>query len=167
MDHSRAPMLEALRDFHRRRDVSFGAPGHRQGRGIDPRFAPATTFDFGASDSHRITARFTHSDRQDTAVVLVACLQALVEDARTVASPHPVRLPSAQGLELETVMRPRDAFFADVEQVPIDQAAGHRPRRAHHRRGGGPPHQRRRRGMLIPEAADPELKSLRVVACGE
>src|SRR3954469_4444558 len=37
MDHSRAPMLEALQDFWARNDVVFGPPGHRQGRGIDPR----------------------------------------------------------------------------------------------------------------------------------
>src|SRR3954454_14691015 len=37
MDHSRAPMLQALRDFRVRNDVVFGPPGHRQGRGVDPR----------------------------------------------------------------------------------------------------------------------------------
>src|SRR4051812_17408668 len=37
MDHARAPMLEALAEFRRRGDVSFGAPGHRQGRGVDQR----------------------------------------------------------------------------------------------------------------------------------
>ncbi|MBP2325254.1 arginine/lysine/ornithine decarboxylase [Kibdelosporangium banguiense] len=37
MDHSRAPVLEALRDYHERGFVPFNAPGHKQGRGIDPR----------------------------------------------------------------------------------------------------------------------------------
>src|SRR3954453_20564544 len=37
MDHSRAPVLEALEEFRRRRDVVYGPPGHRQGRGVDPR----------------------------------------------------------------------------------------------------------------------------------
>ncbi|MFE5208962.1 aminotransferase class I/II-fold pyridoxal phosphate-dependent enzyme [Streptomyces sp. NPDC056600] len=37
MDHSRVPVLEALEDFRRRGDVVFGPPGHRQGRGADPR----------------------------------------------------------------------------------------------------------------------------------
>src|SRR3954453_9651625 len=37
MDHSRAPVLEALQEFRRRGDVVFGPPGHRQGRGVDPR----------------------------------------------------------------------------------------------------------------------------------
>src|SRR3954453_11219642 len=37
MDHTRAPVLEAITEFRRRGDVAFGPPGHRQGRGIDPR----------------------------------------------------------------------------------------------------------------------------------
>ena len=37
MDHSRVPVLEALEEFRRRGDVSFGPPSHRQGKGADPR----------------------------------------------------------------------------------------------------------------------------------
>src|SRR3954447_16678312 len=37
MDHSRVPVLESLEEFRRRGDVVFGPPGHRQGRGADPR----------------------------------------------------------------------------------------------------------------------------------
>jgi arginine/lysine/ornithine decarboxylase len=37
MDHSRAPVLEALADFRHRGDVVYGPPGHRQGRGVEPR----------------------------------------------------------------------------------------------------------------------------------
>src|SRR4051812_37483183 len=37
MDHSRVPVLEALQAFRDRADVTFGPPGHRQGRGVDPR----------------------------------------------------------------------------------------------------------------------------------
>src|SRR3954469_25598013 len=37
MDHSRTPVLEALQAFRRRGDVVYGPPGHRQGRGADPR----------------------------------------------------------------------------------------------------------------------------------
>src|SRR3954462_7031553 len=37
MDHSRVPVLEALEEFRRRGDVVFGPPGHKQGRGTDPR----------------------------------------------------------------------------------------------------------------------------------
>jgi arginine decarboxylase len=37
MDHHRAPVLEAMVAFRSRGDVVFGPPGHRQGRGVDPR----------------------------------------------------------------------------------------------------------------------------------
>src|SRR3954469_11514303 len=37
MDHSRTPILESITEFRRRQDVVFGPPGHRQGRGADPR----------------------------------------------------------------------------------------------------------------------------------
>lgn len=37
MDHSRAPVLEALAEFHRRGIIVYGPPGHKQGRGTDPR----------------------------------------------------------------------------------------------------------------------------------
>lgn len=37
MDHSRAPLLDALADYHRRDRYGFSPPGHRQGRGADER----------------------------------------------------------------------------------------------------------------------------------
>ena len=37
MDHGRAPVLEALREYHDLDRYGFTPPGHRQGRGIDPR----------------------------------------------------------------------------------------------------------------------------------
>src|SRR3954453_19094354 len=37
MDHLRTPILDAITEFRRRQDVVFGPPGHRQGRGVDPR----------------------------------------------------------------------------------------------------------------------------------
>jgi arginine decarboxylase len=37
MDHSAAPILEALADYHARDRYGFTPPGHRQGRGADPR----------------------------------------------------------------------------------------------------------------------------------
>jgi arginine decarboxylase len=136
--------------------------------------------DFGASDSHRISARFTHSDGPDTADVLVRCLGTIADEASRLDAPKPVVLPSPGGLELETVMRPRDAFFAPVEQVAVERAAGRIAAEmvspyppgvpviapgeritaevVEHLRSGAAA------GMLIPEAADPELKSLRVVA---
>ena len=37
MDQSRAPLLEALADYHRSERYGFSPPGHRQGRGTDER----------------------------------------------------------------------------------------------------------------------------------
>ena len=36
VDHTRAPVLDALLAFRRRGDAVFGPPGHRQGRAVDP-----------------------------------------------------------------------------------------------------------------------------------
>lgn len=36
-DHSRAPLLDAIADYHRQDRYGFTPPGHRQGRGADPR----------------------------------------------------------------------------------------------------------------------------------
>ncbi|MFI0480337.1 aminotransferase class I/II-fold pyridoxal phosphate-dependent enzyme [Actinomadura sp. 9N215] len=37
MDHSQAPVLDALAAYHREGQVPFTPPGHKQGRGADPR----------------------------------------------------------------------------------------------------------------------------------
>src|SRR3954467_1374530 len=50
MDHSRAPVLEALEEFRRRRDVVYGPPGHKQGRGADPRVVEVVGESVFASD---------------------------------------------------------------------------------------------------------------------
>jgi arginine decarboxylase len=50
MDHSKAPVLEALRDYHRTGYVPFNAPGHKQGRGIDPRVLDVVGADVFKSD---------------------------------------------------------------------------------------------------------------------
>src|SRR3954466_11240801 len=50
MDHSRVPVLEALQAFRRRGDVVFGPPGHKQGRGTDPRVLEVLGRDLFAAD---------------------------------------------------------------------------------------------------------------------
>ncbi len=37
MDHSQAPLLEAVAEYHQLERYGFTPPGHRQGRGADPR----------------------------------------------------------------------------------------------------------------------------------
>jgi arginine/lysine/ornithine decarboxylase len=79
---------------------------------------------FGAADSCRMTARLTHSDDARTGEALVNVLRAVVQDAQGLESSGTVDYPSAEGLQLEQVMLPREAFFAEAEQVPVDKAAG-------------------------------------------
>jgi arginine decarboxylase len=136
--------------------------------------------DIGSADACHISARLTHGDDDETERRLVEALGALVEDAESIEKPPPVNLPGPQGLELENVMSPRDAFFGRVEQVPVSDAAG---RIAAEMISPYPPGvpvlapgERINRealdylttgvaaGMLIPDAADPSLKTLRVVA---
>ncbi|MEU0039215.1 ornithine decarboxylase, partial [Streptomyces sp. NPDC006333] len=37
MDHSTAPVLDALTTYHAQDQLPFTPPGHKQGRGADPR----------------------------------------------------------------------------------------------------------------------------------
>ncbi len=136
--------------------------------------------DIASADACRISVRLTHGDDDGTVDRLISALQALVEAAPAMERQAPVDLPTPRSLELETVMRPRDAFFARVEQVPIDQAVG---RVAAEMVSPYPPgvpvvtpgeqvNQQVvdyltsgvKAGMLVPDAADPELTTLRVVA---
>ena len=135
--------------------------------------------DFGAADSCRINARITHANDAESINLLVATVRALASDAESAEKPPLVDFPSSQGLELETVMLPRDAFFAAVEQVPADEAIGRiAAEMVTPYPPGVPvlaPGERISReavdylrsgvaaGMLIPEAADPDVNTLRVV----
>lgn len=50
LDHSRAPVLEALEAYHARRYLPFTPPGHKQGRGADPRVLEVMGRDVFRSD---------------------------------------------------------------------------------------------------------------------
>jgi len=50
MDQSQAPVLEALEVFRRRGALLFAPPGHKQGRGVDPRVLKALGSDVFADD---------------------------------------------------------------------------------------------------------------------
>ncbi|PFW98485.1 Arginine decarboxylase [Nocardia farcinica] len=135
--------------------------------------------DVGLSDHRRILATLSLADDDETITTLVDAVAAWREQLAEPA-PHHIRLPEPDELQLESVMLPRDAFFGRVETVPIEEAPGricaeqitpyppgipaalpgellNRPvveylRSAHEA------------GMNIPDAADSELKTLRVVA---
>jgi arginine/lysine/ornithine decarboxylase len=136
--------------------------------------------DVGSSDTCRITASITHADDDETEKVLLGALEALVDGADAMERRTPVRLPEPRALELEQAMLPREAFFAEVDHVPAERAAG---RIAAEMISPYPPgvpviapgevvteealdylRSGVEHGVLIPDAADPTVRTLRVVA---
>ncbi len=157
-------------------DVSAtGATGYaaadwlREHRGID----------VGLSDHRRVLASLSMADTAERIDQLVRAMtdwRAQVGDP----APHGIRLPSPNELQLESVMLPRDAFFGPTDMVPVEDAAG---RIAAEQLTPYPPgipavvpgecldaavleylRTGVEAGMNVPDAADPELKTIRVVA---
>jgi arginine decarboxylase len=135
--------------------------------------------DVGLNDHRRIEATMSMSDDEDTAGRLVDALQKLVTAAPDLPAPSPVKLPSAADLEMETVHLPREAFFGPVEVVPAEEAAG---RIAAEQITPYPPgipailpgekingavieylRTGVEAGMVLPDPADPSMKTVRVV----
>ncbi|MEU3778215.1 ornithine decarboxylase [Streptomyces sp. NPDC032472] len=136
--------------------------------------------DVGGSDTCRISASITHADDDRTEEILLSALRALVDAADSIAARSPVRLPKPAALELEQAMRPRDAFFAEVEHVPAERAAGRVSAESVSPYPPGVPviapgeviteevvdylRSGVEHGVLVPDAADPSVRTLRVVA---
>ena len=78
----------------------------------------------GLSDHRRIVAILTVADDDHTASVLVDALRELTQAAERMKRPSAIDLPRPDELELRTVMLPRDAFFGETEQVDVDKAVG-------------------------------------------
>ncbi|OBH08130.1 aminotransferase class I/II-fold pyridoxal phosphate-dependent enzyme [Mycobacterium sp. E3247] len=136
--------------------------------------------DTGMSDHRRILATLSMADDYDTAGRLVDALTDWRKAADGFDPPPPIDLPSPEQLQLETVCLPRDAFFGRVETVPTDRAAG---RVAAEQCTPYPPGipavvpgerlndavldylcSGVRAGMNVPDAADPSLRTIRVLA---
>ncbi|MFF7645739.1 aminotransferase class I/II-fold pyridoxal phosphate-dependent enzyme [Streptomyces canus] len=136
--------------------------------------------DVGGSDTCRISASITHADDNETEKTLLDALRALTEGAESIEHRPPVRLPEPSALELEQAMLPREAFFAEVEHVPAERAAGRiAAEMISPYPPGGPAiapgevitdavldylRSGVEHGVLIPDAADPSVRTLRVVA---
>lgn len=136
--------------------------------------------DMGMSDHRRTLATMSYADDDRTADMLIEAIgdwRAQLTDAH---SPHEIYLPTPQELQLDTAILPRDAFFGNTEMVPVAEAAG---RVAAEQLTPYPPGipvvvpgERLDRGVLdylrtgheiglnIPDATDPEMKMIRVVA---
>lgn len=136
--------------------------------------------DVGLNDHRRIEATLSQSDDDQTTGRLLAGLRQLIEAAPQMPEPTPVRLPEPGDLEMETVMLPRDAFFGPVENVPVEEAPG---RIAAEQITPYPPgipailpgekinravidylRTGAAAGMVLPDPADPSMKTVRVVA---
>lgn len=135
--------------------------------------------DVGLSDHRRIMATMSMADDDESAQRLTDALHALIEAAPALPSPPAVALPSPGDLELETVVLPRDAFFGPTEDVPARDAVG---RIAAEQITPYPPGipvlvpgerinaavvdyliSGLQAGMVLPDPADPSLKTIRVV----
>ncbi|GAA4883434.1 ornithine decarboxylase [Kitasatospora terrestris] len=129
-------------------------------------------------DHRRISAQLTHADDTTSTEPLLAALAELVDVAADLGPTPEVHLPSPAELRLDQVMLPRDAFFGPTEQVPVEKAAG---RIAAEMITPYPPGipaalpgerlnedvleyltSGLRAGMLIPDAADSKLHTVRV-----
>ena len=132
----------------------------------------------GLSDHRRILAQLTFADTPERTDRLVSALGDLTRTS--LPAPSSVVLPEPRDLELEQVMLPREAFFAAQETVPVEEAAD---RIAAEQVTPYPPgipvilpgerisagvidylRSGKTATMVIPDAADPSLKSIRVVA---
>jgi arginine/lysine/ornithine decarboxylase len=98
MDHSRVPVLEALQEFRRRGDVVFGPPGHKQGRGTDPRVAEVLGLDVFRSDVLSLNGL---DDRRQSQGVLEQA-QELMADA--VGAEHAFFSTCGSSLSVKTAM---------------------------------------------------------------
>ena len=77
MDHSQAPVLDALVAYHSRGEIPFTPPGHKQGRGADPRVLAVLGEALFRSD---VLATAGLDDRRSSAG-LVQLAQELMADA--------------------------------------------------------------------------------------
>ncbi|MER6563767.1 ornithine decarboxylase [Streptomyces sp. NPDC001027] len=136
--------------------------------------------DVGSSDTCRISAQITHADDDRTESLLIDSLRRLADRAGTLESRPAVRLPDPQALELEQAVLPRTAFFAEAEHVPAERAVGRVSAETLSPYPPGVPvlapgevitrevvdylRTGVAAGMLVPDAADPSLDTLRVTA---
>jgi arginine decarboxylase len=135
--------------------------------------------DLHLSDHARITATLSIADDESTTRRLIGALRRLVDAAGELPKPKPVKIPDPPELELETVTRPRDAFFSQFEDVKAKNAAG---RIAAEQITPYPPgipvilpgeritepvieylQSGLAAGMTLPDPADPSLKTIRVM----
>ncbi|NAZ85562.1 aminotransferase class I/II-fold pyridoxal phosphate-dependent enzyme [Kineococcus indalonis] len=136
--------------------------------------------DVGSADACRIGVRLTHAEDDASEELLARSLRRLAAEAGDLERQPATRLPSPGSLELQNAMTPREAFFGRVEQVPIAEAVGRvvaelvspyppgvpvlAPGEVVSREAVEYLTSGVAAGMLVPDAADPSVGTLRVVA---
>ncbi|MGW0186380.1 aminotransferase class I/II-fold pyridoxal phosphate-dependent enzyme [Streptomyces sp. NPDC003362] len=132
------------------------------------------------TDHRRIGVQLTHADDRETAGELLSALKELVRAVPELGEAPRVAVPEPAELRMAQDMLPRDAFFGPAEAVPLAEADG---RIAAEMITPYPPGipavlpgerlrepvlrylaTGREAGMNLPDAADPSLRTIRVVA---
>ncbi|HET6858862.1 MAG TPA: ornithine decarboxylase [Streptomyces sp.] len=154
---------------------ALGTTGYRAADWLRER----RSIDVHLADHRRISAHLTHADSRATITPLIDALRDLVEHTAELTGAPTVEVPSPDDLRLEQARLPRDAFFGDTEDVPLEEAAGrisaemitpyppgipavlpgerlNEPVLRYLRTGLDA-------GMNIPDPADPHLETVRVV----
>ncbi|MFE9395169.1 aminotransferase class I/II-fold pyridoxal phosphate-dependent enzyme [Streptomyces flavidovirens] len=131
-------------------------------------------------DHRRIGAQLTHADSRATTAPLLDALKDLANHSEELAGAPVVDVPAGQDMRLEQTCLPRDAYFGDTEDVPLEDAVGRVaaemitpyppgiPAALPGERLTEPVLRYLRTGldagMNIPDPADPGLKTVRVTA---
>ncbi|MFI0241083.1 aminotransferase class I/II-fold pyridoxal phosphate-dependent enzyme [Streptomyces sp. NPDC016845] len=132
------------------------------------------------ADHRRVNVQLTYADSHETTRPLVAALRDLADAARDWDPAPRVAVPDPGELRMEQACLPRDAFFARTEDVPVETAAGRIaaemvtpyppgiPAVLPGERLTGPVlaylSSGVEAGMNLPDAADPEFRTVRVTA---
>ncbi|MFJ1967545.1 aminotransferase class I/II-fold pyridoxal phosphate-dependent enzyme [Streptomyces sp. NPDC087903] len=136
------------------------------------------TINLHLADHRRISAQLTHADDERSVAALLRAFSDMVEHAPQLRPAPGVEVPDPAQLRLEQVLLPRDAYFGRVEQVPWDKAVGRITAEMLTPYPPGIPaalpgerlnadvvrylRTGVEAGMVVPDAADPEVTSLRV-----
>lgn len=135
--------------------------------------------DVGVSDHRRIAAQITVADDDTTTARLIDALADLVNHMEDLPVAPVVDVPDAGELELEQALTPREAFFADTEHISTRRAVGRISADTISPYPPGVPAvlpgevitrpvidyllSGLHAGMHLPDPADPELATIRVV----
>ncbi|MFK4069439.1 aminotransferase class I/II-fold pyridoxal phosphate-dependent enzyme [Streptomyces sp. NPDC029674] len=75
-------------------------------------------------DHRRISAQLTYADNESTVARLLDALRDLSRHAADLADAPGVDVPGPEELRMEQASLPRDAYFAHLQDVPVEQATG-------------------------------------------